>query len=102
MSESPLYADADLTQGTTRNGEQLKDVIQDCLRNLNSCPDLWGQEKPISSSAKETKNKAVKNDKPSSTATFEQTQCVLKSLEEINEGEESRHAAQFVFLFVQK
>lgn len=43
----------------------------------------------------------MRNDKPP-PSTSEQTQCVLKSLEEINEGEESRHAAQFVFLFVQK
>lgn len=92
MSKIPLYLYADLTKGTTRNGEQLKDVIQDCLRNLNSCTGLWGQEKPIGSSSRGTKNKAVKNDKPSPTATFEQTRCVLKSLEEINEGEEERLA----------
>lgn len=86
LNESPVHPGADLTQGTTRNGEQLKDVIQDCLRNLNSSTELWGQEKPSGSSARETKNRAAKNDKPSPITTFEQNQCVLKSLEEINEG----------------
>ncbi|XP_075894886.1 outer dynein arm-docking complex subunit 4 [Nelusetta ayraudi] len=80
-----LLKDKDLTQGTTRSGEPLKDVIQDCLRNLNTCTELWGQEKPIGSSARETKNRVAKNDKPSPNTTSEQNQCVLKSLEEINE-----------------
>lgn len=88
LSESHLHPRADLTQGTTRSGEPLKDVIQDCLRNLNTCTELWGQEKPIGSSARETKNRVAKNDKPSPITTSEQNQCVLKSLEEINEGEE--------------
>lgn len=79
-----------MTQGRTRNGEQLKIVIQDCLRNLNTCTELWSQEKPIGSSARETKNRKMKNDRPSPISTFERDQCVLKSLEEINEGEESR------------
>lgn len=88
LSESHYRPRAELTQGTTRNGELLKDVIQDCLRNLNTCTELWGQEKPIGSSARETKNKAAKDDKPPPITTSEQNRCVLKSLEEINEGEE--------------
>lgn len=104
LSESHLHPRADLTQGTTRSGEPLKDVIQDCLRNLNTCTELWGQEKPIGSSARETKNRVAKNDKPSPNTTSEQNQCVLKSLEEINEGEEGlcSNLLLSVFLFVKE
>lgn len=69
-----------------KNGEQLKDIIQDSLTYLDTCTELWCQEKPIWSwegGRKIMVQKYIKasHKKPSDPAKF-----LLKSLNDINGG----------------
>lgn len=71
------------------NGEQLKDVIHGCLTYLDTCTELWSQEKPVCASERERKFTEVECNKPFHSAPFEMAQFLLKRLDDINGGKAS-------------
>ena len=77
---------ADLMRGKTKNGEQLRDVIQNSLSYLETCTEFWSQEKPICSWEREHKVMEHKCSKPRQNAPSEPAEFLLKSLDAIDEG----------------
>lgn len=68
-----------------KNGENLKDVIQGTLEYIDICTEFWNQEGPVSWEKEEKINSkciSSSHSSPSEPAGF-----LLKSLEEIDEGE---------------
>lgn len=78
-----------MVKGKTKNGEQLKDVIQDCLTYVDTCTEFWSQEKPICSWEMEHKFMEQKCGKPRHNAPLEPAQFLLKSLDDVDEGKAS-------------
>lgn len=68
-----------------KNGEKLKDVIQETLTYLDICTEFWKQEEPVTWERKEKvtpKGILFSHRTPSEPAGF-----LLKSLEDIDEGQ---------------
>uniref|UniRef100_A0A8D3A4D0 Outer dynein arm-docking complex subunit 4 n=1 Tax=Scophthalmus maximus TaxID=52904 RepID=A0A8D3A4D0_SCOMX len=78
-----LLKDEDLVKGKTKGGESLQDVIQGSLTHLDACTEFSNQEKPINAQGKDHKTQQ-KCGKPGPSASSEQTNFLLKSLEEID------------------
>ncbi|KAM4530092.1 outer dynein arm-docking complex subunit 4 [Odontesthes bonariensis] len=73
-----LMKDEDLLKGQTKCGEQLQDIIQSCLKSLDTCTELWTQENPIST----PRNRQHMHQKSSTPS--EPVQFLLKSLDDID------------------
>lgn len=69
-----------------KNDEQLKDVIHGCLTYLDTCAELWSQEKPICASERERKFMEQECYRPFHGAPLETAQFLLKSLDDIDGG----------------
>lgn len=68
-----------------KNGEKLKDVIQETLTYLDICTEFWNQEEPGTWEKEEKMNSKhiiFSRRTPSEPAGF-----LLKSLEDIDEGQ---------------
>uniref|UniRef100_A0A3Q3XKD6 Outer dynein arm-docking complex subunit 4 n=1 Tax=Mola mola TaxID=94237 RepID=A0A3Q3XKD6_MOLML len=75
-----------LMKGKTKNGEQLRDVIQNSLSYLDTCTEFWSQEKPICTWEREHKVMEPKCSKPRQNAPSEPAEFLLKSLDAIDES----------------
>lgn len=82
-----------------KNGENLRDVIQETLTYLDICTEFWNQEGPGTCEKKKkmnTKGVTTSQHTPSvPTAEF-----LLKSLEDIDEGKQNLGLSILVFLFI--
>lgn len=68
-----------------KNGENLKDVIQETLEYIDICTEFWNQEGPVTWGKEEKINyKCISS---SHSSPSEPAEFLLKSLEEIDEGE---------------
>ncbi|XP_041824393.1 outer dynein arm-docking complex subunit 4 isoform X2 [Melanotaenia boesemani] len=65
-------------KGRTRRGEQLQDIIQSCLKSLDTCTEFWNQEKPIS----QERNRQHIQQK--CRASSEPAQFLLRSFDDID------------------
>lgn len=68
-----------------KNGEKLKDVIQETLTYLDICTEFWNQEEPVTWEKEEKMNS--KHIPFSQRSPSEPSGFLLKSLEEIDEGQ---------------
>ncbi|XP_068192860.1 outer dynein arm-docking complex subunit 4 [Antennarius striatus] len=102
-----LLKDENLVKGKTKGGEPLRDVIHGCLTYLDTCMELWSQEKPIGSQEHQSKLKQKKCRKAHRNVTCDPTQFLLRSLDDIDaeltagNAEESLKKAEDVMKMVQ-
>ncbi|KAM9746301.1 outer dynein arm-docking complex subunit 4 [Menidia menidia] len=71
-----LMKDEDLVKAQTKCGDQLQDIIQSCLTSLDTCTELWIQEKHISPRGKTRPQHKCRDPEPA--------QFLLKSLDDID------------------
>lgn len=79
------YCFVDLVKNKMKNGEKLKDVIQETLTYLDICTEFWNQEEPGTWEKEEKMNS--KHITFSRRAPSEPAGFLLKSLEDIDEGQ---------------
>lgn len=79
-----LMKDEGLVNGTTKDGEQLKDIIQSSLSCLDTCAEFWHQEKPISVQDRRSKVVQQQSTKCRHSAPSDPTRFLMKSLDEID------------------
>uniref|UniRef100_A0A3Q0RSV6 Outer dynein arm-docking complex subunit 4 n=1 Tax=Amphilophus citrinellus TaxID=61819 RepID=A0A3Q0RSV6_AMPCI len=82
-----LMKDEGLVNGTTKDGEQLKDIIQSSLSCLDTCAEFWHQEKPISIQDRTQKVVQVvqqQSTKRRHSAPSDPARFLMKSLDEID------------------
>ncbi|XP_030592247.1 outer dynein arm-docking complex subunit 4 [Archocentrus centrarchus] len=82
-----LMKDEGLINGTTKDGEQLKDIIQSSLSCLDTCAEFWHQEKPISVQDRTQKVMQVvqqQSTKRRHSAPSDPARFLMKSLDEID------------------
>lgn len=80
-----------------KNGEKLKDVIQETLTYLDTCTEFWNQEEPGIWEKEEKMNSKpphFSRRSPSEPAGF-----LLKSLEDIDEGQPNLGLNSWLVLF---
>lgn len=70
-----------MVKGKTRSGERLQDLIQSSLSYLDTCTELWNQERPVCAKEKSRKLAKQKLSKAPEPAEF-----LLKSLDDIDAG----------------
>lgn len=74
----------DLAKSKVKNGEKLKDVIQETLTYLDICTEFWNQEEAGTWETEKINSKHISFSRhtPSESAGF-----LLKSLQDIDEGQ---------------
>lgn len=81
-----------------KNGEKLKDVIQETLTYLDICTEFWNQEEPGTWETEEKMNSKhiiFSRRTPSEPAGF-----LLKSLEDIDEGQPNLVLNSWLVFFI--
>lgn len=81
-----------------KNGEQLKDVIQETLTYLDICTEFWNQEGSGSWEKEEKMNS--KRHTSSRRPPSEPAEYLLKSLEDIDEGTPNHRFNLFLVLSI--
>lgn len=82
-----------------KNGEKLKDVIQETLTYLDICTEFWNQEEPVTWEKEKIKSKDILF---SRRTLSEPAGFLLKSLEDIDEGQWPRLEPMAGFLYRRK
>ncbi|CAG02335.1 unnamed protein product, partial [Tetraodon nigroviridis] len=77
-----LLKDKNLAKSKMKNGEKLKDVIQETLTYLDICTEFWNQEEPVTWEKEKIKSKDILF---SRRTLSEPAGFLLKSLEDIDE-----------------
>lgn len=81
-----------------KNGEKLKDVIQETLTYLDICTEFWNQEDPGTWEKEEKMNS--KHILFSHCTPSEPVGFLLKSLEDIDEGQTSFGLNSWLLFFI--
>lgn len=81
-----------------KNGENLRDVIQETLTYLDICTEFWNQEGP--GTCEKEKKMNTKGVTPSQHTPSVPAEFLLKSLEGIDEGKQNLGLTFFLFLFI--